>query len=716
MRHQWALVQRLARQCAASRASTTLPRRLLASQCPILRRQPFSSTPKRREDDAFLGWLPPRTHSASSIYASDEGKEVTLSGWLLPCRKISNSLSFHPLRDSTGVVQLVARNELVQTLANLPPESVVHVTGQIGKKKQKQQNPPLRAGESSRLPSSTAQDEVEVEVFSYHLLGRATSSLPFQPSDAHNLPSEELRAKYRYLDLRRPQLTHNIRLRSRVTHAIRSYLHDEGFLEIETPLLLRSTPEGAREFLVPSRLAPASEQDEEVDAGAPTFYALPQSPQQPKQLLMASGVTDRYFQIAKCFRDEAGRKDRQPEFTQVDLEMAFVDGAAPPQARDGWAIGGSQVRRVIEGLVRAVWREAKGVDPLEHEETGFEVMTYQDAMRRYGSDKPDVRFGLEIVDLCPYIRDKLERFKSSSSSSSASPHALAKLLLHKSSHLRSHLEDLEINPADLDAELLAQGVAEALRVGRADPNTLTSDGQEEDVHLFVNTRHSPADGGSTELGELRLRLRDALASRSLLPAHLLDPTLSQPRFLWITQFPLLTRSDPDKADLSQGRWNATHHPFTAPSVESLPALKEVLQLLNSIQGQHYDLVLNGVELGGGSVRLHSASLQRAVMEKVLALQPHEVKRFDHLLSALASGCPPHAGIALGLDRLVAMLVEQVGGTAASIRDVIAFPKSAGGRDKLFGAPSVVGGDEGGARGDEEERVLNEFRLRRKRDD
>lgn len=550
-------------------------------------------------------------------------------------------------------------------------------------------------------------------------------------------------------------------------------------------MLLRSTPEGAREFLVPTRIRSAD------SSAAPTFYALPQSPQQPKQLLMASGVTDKYFQIAKCFRDEAGRKDRQPEFTQVDIEMAFVDGAPPPvssqsKEEQDWCIGGGQVRRTVESVIREIWLEAKGFDVLKQADAaadGFRVLTFHEAMSRYGSDKPDIRFGLEIVNLRSYLKsacnpstsdgakdnnatetveimalripkwsaeaahsvanastgkgkgkgretvaprtlsnadlkglmrsganadtpNKLERFKVPQPSSNV----LARLLLQKSRHIRSYLEDSEVGGTsdDDDVERLAKGIEKALSVGRADLHSAVE--EESETHLFVSSRRHPPVGGSTEMGELRLRLRDALVGKDLLRLP------SEPHFIWVTEFPLLTYSDRDKSELSGGRWAATHHPFTAPSLESLPVLEQILdrleaaaagrssavlesaalttfvsaEELESIKGQHYDLVLDGVELGGGSVRIHDARLQRRLLSLCLQLSDEEVARFDHLLMALASGCPPHAGIALGFDRLMALLATKDGEkTKRGIRDVIAFPKTAGGKDPLFNTPSPL---------------------------
>ncbi|KAK0556239.1 aspartate--tRNA ligase msd1 [Tilletia horrida] len=616
------------------------------------------------------------------------------------------------------VVQVVSRskvqsetgdNAVGDELASLPTESVVFIHGTVRKRPVDNGNVDMQTG------------AVEVEMDSFTLLNSARPDLPFLPSDEHNLPNDDLRARHRYLDLRRPRLSDNLRLRSQVAHAARCHFIDQGFTEVETPVLLRSTPEGAREYLVPTRQRTTSARAGTQDGTSlegPHFFALQQSPQQPKQMLMASGAVDRYFQFARCFRDEDGRKDRQPEFTQIDVEMAFVSGgvensdadsAAPNQALSSnqWRIGGSEVRSVIEGLVHRIWRTAG--QPLREE--SFPVMTYTDAMSRIsdlgrlfrrqtpadentGSSPP---VALEVLVYVPRDSDRglsnrdfdallvgkngkpsrIERFKIKA----GRPHEAAALLLKKSRHVASFLSHSdELAAVDVDVEHLASGLADLLDV----------EDQDRAAQIFVSTRSDPAEGGSTALGDLRLRLGQALHTRGLLELR------KEPCFLWVTEFPLFTVADEDKADLSRGRWSSSHHPFTAPMAEDLAELQDIMRMkqtpekprLGAIRGQHYDLVLDGQEIGGGSVRIHDAQLQEDIFRNILELTDTEVAQFRHLLLALKSGAPPHAGIALGFDRLMAILTG-----SASIRDVIAFPKATSGFDPLFGSPSPLGGDE-----------------------
>ncbi|ETS61543.1 hypothetical protein PaG_04293 [Moesziomyces aphidis] len=684
---------------------------------------PASSSPQHHDrqtgnvasssQDAFYGAFPARSHTCGQLRLEHADQEVILTGWIQSSRQVSKQLAFFTMFDHSGSVQLKvqpteASPALLESLVAVPLQSAVLIRGRVA----------LRPVQDSKATMDTGA--VEVIPHSFTLLNPATRDLPFHPSDSMHADgvSTELRARYRYLDLRRPSLANNIRLRSRITHAVRNHLYDNGFLEIETPVLLRSTPEGAREFLVPTR----------TSSSEPAFFALPQSPQQPKQLLIASGVTDRYFQIAKCFRDEDGRKDRQPEFTQIDLEMGFVSGGPesapaqaathPSRAEDGvdrrdaggaWRIGGHQVRDEIERLVSCIWQVAgRGELP-----TQFPVMSYWTAMTRYGSDKPDLRYDLALHDISngfvsstdpaveheprsmslevlPYqhstsgglskkeletllagFKGRVERFRIASCENI---YELAALLLKKSALTRTFLQELDdVSASEVDVEHLAA----TLRAAIGD----TSDGA---VDVFVSLRKDPPEGGSTVLGDVRKQLAGMLEKKGLLE-------LSGDAFAWITEFPLFTLADDDKNQLaslssttSAPRWQSSHHPFTAPVAEDIHLLTRDAQDIAKVRGQHYDLVLNGQEIGGGSVRIHSAKLQQTVFQHVLKLDSAEQARFAHLIHALDCGAPPHGGIALGFDRLMAILCD-----TDTIRDVIAFPKQSSGIDPLFASPAPI---------------------------
>ncbi|SPO31972.1 related to aspartate--tRNA ligase, mitochondrial [Ustilago trichophora] len=695
--------------------------------------QPSPSNPTNSNQslaqDAFYGAFPSRTHNCGQLSPSHADQQVILTGWLQSSRQVSKQLAFLTIFDHTGSVQLKVQPtadspSLLESLTSIPLQSAVLIRGKVALRPSQDSNATLSTGSIEILPSS------------FTLLNPATRDLPFQPSDSVHADgvSAELRARYRYLDLRRPSLAENIRLRSRVTHAVRNHLYHQGFLEIETPVLLRSTPEGAREFLVPTRTSSTASTN---TSSEPTFYALPQSPQQPKQLLIASGVTDKYFQIAKCFRDEDGRKDRQPEFTQIDLEMGFVSGGPKPDqpapqcassseskdadsrdAQGQWRIGGHQVRQVIEGLVSRIWQVA-GRGQLS---TPFPVMSYWTAMTRYGSDKPDLRYDLTLHDISsgflssssdafePHVADtsleilpyhhssigslskkeldtllhpfkgKVERFRIASPDNI---HELAALLLKKSALTRSFLSQLpdDLSASEVNVEHLASVLATAV----------TSENQTTDspVDIFISTRSNPPEGGSTTLGDLRKTLAAALVSRNLLSFRTKDT------FTWITEFPLFTLADEDKNQLSSlssstgstTRWQSSHHPFTAPVSSDIPLITHSSfdrDSIAKVRGQHYDLVLNGQEIGGGSVRIHSRALQEIVFRDILKLDESERQRFKHLVHALDCGAPPHGGMALGFDRLMAILCN-----VDSIRDVIAFPKQGSGSDPLFGSPAPL---------------------------
>ncbi|KDR83356.1 hypothetical protein GALMADRAFT_219189 [Galerina marginata CBS 339.88] len=610
-----------------------------------------------------------RTHTCGSLSAGDAGSRVILMGWILPERKMKTiNKSFYHLKDSYGMTQLLVdhvEGPCWDDLSQIPVESTVLIEGTVVLR-------PVEARKSDNTGS------IDVEVEKVTLLNPAQQNMPFLPSNTRNLPNDELRARYRYLDLRRTALSDNIKKRSQVTHIIRNVLHDQDFTEVETPVLLRSSPEGAREFLVPAR-SPA-----EQDNGprSPVFYALSQSPQQPKQMLICSGGVDKYFQIAKCFRDEDGRKDRQPEFTQVDLEMAFVSWGEIEQSKtavnlNAWRIGGSQVRDVAEDIVRKIWKEIEGVDLPET----FNVMTYREAMARFGSDKPDTRFGLEIVNVsdllpndqtrtsdlileCIVVRKSTDPGFLKASRGLGAEADLEHIALTETSRgtwLLSSKAASHVYPNMTPTEQTSVNKALSLKVG-------------DDIWLSYRPRNPT--GGSTALGRARLQISDLAQSRGEF-----RPT-QEPHFLWITEFPLFTRDDADKDHLAHGRWSSSHHPFTAPMSQDIDVLYR--GEAEKVRGQHYDLVLNGVEIGGGSVRIHDAAMQDYIFTEILRLNDEEKYPFKQLLHALQCGAPPHGGIALGLDRIMAILCK-----TQSIRDVIAFPKTASGTDLLFKSPAAV---------------------------
>ncbi|MFO1514060.1 MAG: aspartate--tRNA ligase [Verrucomicrobiota bacterium] len=579
-----------------------------------------------------------RTHHCNELRPAHIGQTVTLSGWVHSRRDLGG-LIFIDIRDREGRTQTVFdpsdwTKELFEQAASLRSECVVSITGKV------RQRP---AGtNNAKIPTG----EVEVMAQSFEVLNLA-EVLPFPVDDPEvaNKVNEELRLRYRYLDLRRPEMARNLRLRSKVATATRVFFDEQGFLEVETPILFKSTPEGAREFLVPNHREPG------------TFYALPQSPQQFKQILMVAGV-ERYYQIARCFRDEDQRADRQLEFTQVDVEMSFIDR--------------EDIYALIEGLIKRVWKTALNVDV----PTPFKRISFAEALNRYGIDKPDTRFGMELVDFT-------EEFKTSTFkvfSGAIANGGVVKALNAKgmAGATQGQIEAMTETAKGFGAKGLAYIKVEngewkspiVKFFSEAEKAALTSklQIQEGDLILFAADQWLTA---CEILGKIRLYCADVLKTQGklMIPAD-------QFNFLWVIEFPLLG------FDREQNRWYSSHHPFTAPVAEDIPLLKTDPK---KVRGQHYDIVVNGVELGGGSIRIHQPNVQKTIFEELLQIPPDMVKaRFGYMLEAFKYGAPPHGGIALGFDRLIAILC----GTP-SIRDVIAFPKTAKGTDLMTDSPATV---------------------------
>jgi aspartyl-tRNA synthetase len=568
-----------------------------------------------------------RSHACGTLRAADAGTEVHLAGWVAR-RRDHGGVIFLDLRDSSGVVQLVVHPVEAAAAAaaahEVRAEDCIRVTGTVGIRPAGNENPELPSG------------EVEVAVADLEVLG-SSATPPFPIADRVEV-DEVLRLRHRYLDLRRAATRRGLELRARANAVLRRVLEEHGFLEVETPYLTRSTPEGARDFLVPTHLQPGE------------FYALPQSPQLFKQLLMVAGV-ERYYQIVRCFRDEALRADRQPEFTQLDIELSFLDE--------------EDVFSLCEELMAAVWRETVDAElPLP-----FPRLPYAEAMRRFGSDKPDLRYGMELVDLG-------EVFAGTGAGVLAIDQAggsVLGLVLEGGGELtRKQLDALAAFARERGAKGLAwvavepEGLRSPLAKFFSDTERAelrrVSGARPGDLLLLVADRTQLA---RTVLGELRTRLA---GERGLVPE-------GHWAFAWITEFPMFER------DQQAGRWDALHHPFTSPSLKWEDRFHESP---GEATARAYDLVLNGVELGGGSIRVHNAEVQRRVFE-VLGIDAAEAEeKFGFLLRGLSFGAPPHGGIAFGLDRVVMLLAG-----VDSIREVIAFPKTQSGADPLTGAPAGV---------------------------
>jgi aspartyl-tRNA synthetase len=567
-----------------------------------------------------------RTHEAGALRASDAGAEVVLAGWVAR-RRDHGGVVFIDLRDASGVVQVVFREGAPAEAAHdLRAEYCVLVRGSVGARPAGNENPDLPTG------------AVEVTASSVEVLSTA-APLPFQVEGQQGEVDEQTRLRYRYLDLRRAEAAHAMRIRSHLTRVIRAVMDEHGYLDIETPTLTRSTPEGARDFLVPCRLQPG------------TWYALPQSPQLFKQLLMVAGF-ERYYQIARCYRDEDLRADRQPEFTQLDVELSFLDE--------------EDVYALVEALIPRVWREVLGVEiPVP-----FPRMAFAEAMRRYGSDKPDLRFELELADLTAlFARTEVGVFRGA---------------LDAGGHVGSVLvpggADLTRKQLDGWVDWAKGRGGKGLAWVRVEPEGLVSPlvkfFSEEEAAGFAAAAGAVAgdlvfvvaDTNRTKALELLGALRVAVAKDRGLVRE------GEWRFVWIVDMPMFE-------PLDEGGWHAVHHPFTAPTVEWEDTFDE---RPGEALARAYDLALNGVELGGGSVRIHRSAMQQRVFETIGLTEGEAKEKFGFLLEAFEYGPPPHGGIAFGIDRLAAMLAGQ-----ESIREVMAFPKTASGGDPLTGAPTPV---------------------------
>jgi len=564
-----------------------------------------------------------RTHTCGALRAGDVGAEAVLLGWVHRVRDLGG-VTFIDLRDRAGVSQVVVReNETLAAVAKrLRSEYVVGISGVVQRRSADTINPKLATG------------DVEVLARDIRILNEAKTP-PFQIAEDSPV-SEDVRLKYRYLDLRRTRLQHNIGLRHRVTIAVRKYFDANGFWEIETPILAKSTPEGARDFLVPSRVHPGE------------FYALPQSPQIFKQILMISGM-DRYFQIVRCFRDEDQRADRQLEFTQIDVEMSF----ARPESVFG----------LIEPLMQQVFKEI-GRDV----QLPMRRMPYAEAIAKYGSDKPDLRFGLEIKDLSDVFRASEFRVFAKIIGEGGVVRGFA--VPGGNKYSRSQIDVIVdqakqmgfggliwVRPGEPPISSVKALTEATLRAALASAGAGSAD--------LLLMAGGPADNTSKLLGQLRL----AIAKRE----ELFDAEKFE--FLWVTEFPLLEYHEEDE------RWYSMHHPFTSPLDADIGKLESDP---GAVRAKAYDLVLNGSEIGGGSVRIHDAALQARLFRR-LGIGDEEAKeRFGFFLEALEYGTPPHGGIALGVDRIVAILAGE-----SSIREVIAFPKTANALDLMAGAPSMV---------------------------
>ena len=569
-----------------------------------------------------------RTHYCGTLRARDAGTQMTVAGSIAKCRD-KGGVIFADLRDTTGILQLIFDDStdraVFEKASGLKSEYVVIAAGTLRE----------REAKTDKIPTG----EVELFVTELRVLSGAQTT-PFEVRDGINV-NDQLRLKYRYLDLRRPSMHEPIVVRSKIAKVVRDYYDEQHFVEIETPMLIKSTPEGARDYLVPSRVQPGH------------FYALPQSPQLYKQILMLSGF-DRYYQIVRCFRDEDLRADRQPEFTQIDMEMSFVTE--------------DDVMAMNEGLVKRVFREVLGVDV----ETPFRRMPYSEAMARYGSDKPDTRFGLELQDVTDVLRESgFAVFKSA-------VEAGGSVRLINAKGLAGALTRKEIDKlVDVAKTYGAKGLAYT---------RLTADGVTSSFEKFLSEEEKAAlhKAAGAETGDVLLVVADAknstvfaaLGALRLAVANkcgLIDP--DKFNFLWVTDFPFFEYSE------EEGRWMAMHHPFTMPRAEDLDKVESDP---GSVRALAYDMVLNGCELGGGSIRINDPAVQDRMLKALGFSEERARESFGFLMDAYQYGAPPHGGMAFGFDRMVMLMLKR-----DSIRDVIAFPKVQNAGEPMSGCPETV---------------------------